>query len=67
MGYLDRYLVECQKCGYKWLSRKQHPKRCALCHNLNPGKPKVRLSVRERILVEMRDNKGDSPNDNAKS
>ena len=34
-----RYLVKCAKCGYEWLARDEKPKRCALCHNLNPDIP----------------------------
>lgn len=36
----DKYLVECQKCGYKWVARTEYPKRCALCSNPNPHEPR---------------------------
>ena len=34
-----KWLVKCVKCGYIWTARDAHPKRCALCHNLNPEQP----------------------------
>lgn len=35
-----RILHKCLRCGYEWLSRKEHPKVCARCRNPYWDKPR---------------------------
>lgn len=42
-----RYQLHCQRCGWDWYSKDEHPKRCAKCKNPYWDRPYIRIRKAE--------------------
>jgi hypothetical protein len=43
----ERHKHTCLRCGYTWLSKLEHPKRCTFCKSPYYNKPRTRGLIKE--------------------